>query len=413
MSDITQNQAHDSTRIRFLDALRGIVIGCIFIANIGFFSGYFFLSSEEQFPWAILPSDLLLDFTFFTLIDGKFYSIFSLLFGIGCSIQFQNLALQQKPFKPFFKRRLFWLLVIGLCHFCFIWIGDILTLYALTGFVLLLFVNVQDKKLLKWAVILLLFPIINHLIINQLGLNYPKKIFQINGLLVEYFGISSSERNGLKLTNMGYFIKNDSLLIFFKTNLSNTFLRIGGLLDEGRFFKVLGIFILGLWVGRKIIFENLLNNTKLLKQIALVGFCVGLPLNVLRAYIEFFHYGSDTWEFIKTIVYALGTVPLAMSYASLLALLFLKKPSLLNWFEPVGKMALTNYVSQSILAISVFYGIGLGLAGKLGYTLILGVALSIFLIQLLVSNLWLSRFKQGPLEWVWRKMTYGKGKIKL
>jgi uncharacterized protein len=177
-------------------------------------------------------------------------------------------------------------------------------------------------------------------------------------------------------------------------------------LNEGRPFKVLGIFLIGLWAGRKIISENLLGNVSLLRKIALWGICIGLPLNIFRTYIEFFKDG-DGWDFTTTIVYAFGTVPLALGYAALLALQYQKNPAFLRLFEPVGKMALTNYISQTIIAITIFYGIGFGLAGKLGYTIIFGIALSVFILQIVISTLWLQKFKQGPVEWFWRWTTKG------
>src|SRR5690606_11571961 len=105
----------------------------------------------------------------------------------------------------------------------------------------------------------------------------------------------------------------------------------------------------------------------------------------------------DLWGFVKTITYAFGTVPLALGYASALALLYQKKPNSLSLFEPVGKMALTNYLLQTLISITMFYGIGFGLGGKLGFTLVLFIGLLIFALQIVFSTLWLRKFKQGPM----------------
>lgn len=379
-------------RIRFLDALRGISVLFIFIANIGFFAGTFFIF-DGQYKWAVFPTDLPLDFLCFSLIDGKFYTVFSLLFGIGCAIQFQN----TQNFRSFFSRRMFWLLIIGATHLCLIWLGDILTLYALLGFVLMWFVNVPNKKLLVYAIILILLPIVND--IALIVWNYPRWIENFAATVAQNLGVKPILRDGF-----GDFIKNDDWSVFFKTNLSNTFLRISRMLDEGRPFKVLGIFLIGLWTGRKIIFENLLENTSLLRKIAIWGICIGLPLNFFRTYIEFFIF-DDFWGFIKTITYALGTVPLGLGYAAALALWYCKKSNFLKIFEPVGKMALTNYLSQTLISIAIFYGIGFGLGGKLGFTLVLGIALLVFALQIIISALWLRKFRQGPVEWFWRWAT--------
>ncbi|MFN3757104.1 MAG: DUF418 domain-containing protein [Flavobacterium sp.] len=393
-------------RIHFLDALRGIAILGILTANIYFFSGLDFINPAEQYPWAASSWDMPFDFILFTLIDGKFYSIFSLLFGIGCAIQFQSLQKLDQPFKPFFRRRMFWLFVIGFCHLTFIWLGDILSLYAILGFVLVYFTNTSNKNLLKYAVILILLPLMNDFIINHLGWNYPKYFFKINHYVASNFNIPLREYGEIKTINMNHYSKNEDWIMFFKTNLSNVFLRIGYLMGDGRVFKVLGIFFIGLWSGRAILHNNLLVNIKLLKKIAIFGIAIGLPICILRTYIDFFGRELPFRSTLVTLTYALGTVPLALGYAAALALLHQKKPSLFRWFEPVGKMALTNYIMQTVIAITFFYGIGFGFAGKFGAIAVFCIALLIYTLQIIGSNLWLKQHQQGPLEWLWRKLTY-------
>jgi uncharacterized protein len=396
-----ENAPLASDRIRFLDALRGIAILCIFIANIAYFSGFLFVPPKYRLPWATLPSDEIIDFAFFALIDGKFYTIFSLLFGIGCAMQHHAHVRRNLPFKPFFRRRMFWLLVIGLTHLCFIWLGDILTLYALLGFVLLLFIDMPSKRLLQWAVFLILVPpILNDFIIHLLKWDYVTLADQCNKAVSAQLGIAHP-------TNMGAYLKNEDWAVFFKTNLSNVFMRIERILYDGRPFKVLGIFLIGLWTGRKILTENLLHNTPLLRKLAIYGIAIGLPLSVFRTYIEFYKH-TDIWHFARAVAYAFGTVPLAIGYAAALALQYRKKSAFMVLFEPVGKMALTNYLMQTLLSITIFYGIGFGLAGKFGFTVVLGIALLVYIFQIIFSALWLSKFRQGPAEWFWRWATNSK-----
>jgi uncharacterized protein len=397
---MNSNSATPESRIRFLDALRGIAVLCIFIANIAYFSGLFFISPKEQLPWAVLPSDHWLDFILFTLIDGKFYTIFSLLFGIGCAIQFHTMQKNDLPFKPFFRRRMFWLVVIGGIHLCLIWLGDILTLYAILGFVLLNFIHTQNKNLIRYAVILIMLPILNDIVIHGLGWDYPAFFKHLNTVTAKQLGTPFRSAS-----TMGGYLQNTDWPTYFKTNLSNTFIRIMRILNEGRPFKVLGIFLIGLWSGRKIIHENLLGNVAFLKKVAIWGICIGLPLSTFRTYIEFFRDGQDGWDFIKTIAYAFGTVPLGLGMAALLALQYQKNPGFLRIFEPVGKMALTNYISQTLVSIALFYGIGFGLAGKFGFTIVLGIALLIYTLQIIISTIWLRNFRQGPIEWFWRYAT--------
>lgn len=394
-------------RIAYLDILRGIAILFIFTANIVFFSGLFLMSTEQQNAMPLAPIDKVLDFVMFTLVDGKFYSIFSLLFGIGFVVQYNNLKKYNKPFVPFFSRRMFWLLLIGLCHLFLFWIGDILTLYALLGFVLIVFRNTSNTHLLRWAAILLLLPIIHWLGMQWLGY-YPYILFEIYSNHWQSLGLPMGEFNGQPFPDMIYYLKIDTLTDFFKLNLTRPLIRYGMILLEGRAFKVLGIFLIGMWAGRKILNENLLSNTKFLKKIALIGVLLGLPMSCFRTYIEFYTDSSTVWTFLKYVTYALGTVPLAIGYAALIALACQNKTTWLRWFTPVGRMALTNYLCQTLIAITLFHGFGFGLATKLGFTALMGIAICVFTIQNILSKWWLNHFKYGPMEWIWRQLTYGK-----
>ncbi|MCP4553622.1 MAG: DUF418 domain-containing protein [Bacteroidetes bacterium] len=395
-------------RIVCLDILRGIAIFFIFSANIVYFSGYFNYPVESRSGATFFIIDDYFEFIMYTLVDGKFYSIFSLLFGIGCVIQYNNLTKYNKSFASFFRRRMFWLLLIGLIHLVFFWMGDILTLYALLGFALVWFVNLNNKQLLKWAAILILLPIANWIIINTVGWNYPVYFYDLSVQYNQNLGLPIAEWQGISMTDFVAYLENDNLIEFFKINIGNSIIRLADILNEGRTFKVFGIFLIGLWAGRKILNENVLDNTTFLKKVAIWGICIGLPISVIRTSITYFSSHNEFWSLMKTLSYAFGTVPLAIGYVASLALLYTKRNTFLNWFAPVGKMALTNYLLQTILATTIFYDIGFGLAGKFGYTLTIGIALIIFSIQVIFSKWWLKNHKFGPMEWIWRQLTYGK-----
>ena len=392
-------------RIDYLDILRGMAILFIYSANILFFSGIWFPPANGA--KYVLPTDAFFDFMNYVLVDGKFYSIFSLLFGIGCFIQYNNLTSHHKKFAPFFRKRMFWLLMFGLIHMFLIWPGDILTLYAFLGFFLTWFVEKSNKTLLITAVILILFPLVNWAFMQYTGNFYPGFFFQKSTAIYQHFGMPVIEQEGHLQTDIGAYLVNDNLVDFFKMNLGNGFLRIAMILEEGRIFKVFGIFLLGLWAGRKIMKENLLDNTAFLKKIFLIGTLVGLPINVLRGYIEFYTEPSDAQHLFHTLAYALGTVPLALGYAAGIALLVKKEVKFLNWFKPVGKTALSNYLFQTVISIIIFYGFGFNLTGKFGFTYVMMIGLGVYMVQIIFSKTWLRYFKYGPMEWLWRKLTYG------
>jgi len=394
-------------RIEFLDILRGMSIFFIFTANITFFAGLWLFdadSSIREINWA---SDEVLPYLHYVLVDGKFYSIFSLLFGIGCVIQYNNATSKGKSFAAFFRKRMFWLLVIGLIHLCLFWPGDILTLYALLGFVLVWFVDKSNKTLLITAAILILIPIANLAFIYIAELPYPEPFFNLQTEIYGYFNMPLVEIDGALRGDFRAYLLNENILDFFKMNLGNTFVRIGMILLEGRIFKVFGIFLIGIWAGRKILNGNLLTNKPFLKKIFWIGLIFGLPFNLMRSYLEFYAEDVVTTKFLHSTCYALGTVPVALSIAASLALFCVNGSSFLRLFASVGKTALTCYLVHTLAGIIIFYGFGFQLAGKYGFTIVMIIAVIVFTGQVIISRIWLKYFKFGPVEWVWRKLVYG------
>lgn len=168
-------------------------------------------------------------------------------------------------------------------------------------------------------------------------------------------------------------------------------------------FKILGCFLLDFYIGRNEIYKNLEKYRLTIKRVAIVGLATGIPLNVIYAYT----FSSESW--VHNLSEALAILPLSAGYASLLCLLWFspRGDTLLKYFAPVGRMALTNYVGQSVICTLIFYGTGLGLGGRMGPTLYLPIGFAVYVTQIAVSRLWLDRFQFGPLEWIWRMLTYG------
>lgn len=399
----------DQSRIIHLDILRGIAILFIFLANTASFSGYVVLTPEER---AGIMGNGIGSFTSALMtifIDGKWYSIFSLLFGIGFAIQLDRVIKRGGNFPTFFSRRMLGLLLIGVIHIVFIWMGDILTLYAITGLVLILFRNASNKALLWWSGALILFPIVHDLLLPLTNF-YPIELFKIMDAYQAQFGIVGGPvaPEGMPHPFVQYIMIED-VGTYARVTPSNALARIALILFEGRFFKVLGIFLIGLWAGRQILHNDLLNNTKFLKRTLRIGIAIGLPFNLLRWTIDAFL--ETNIPLPTTIAYALGVVPLAMAYAAGTILLINTGWKFLNIFRAPGKMALTCYLMQSLISIPIYYGIGLGLVGQLPEWMSLTLTLGIFGLQVIFCHLWLKRFKFGPIEWLWRKMTYGKIKL--
>lgn len=391
----------------FMDALRGFAILGIFIANLGFLSHY--QGSDKAGAWLFPGSDDTMSFFHHWLIEGKFYSIFSLLFGWGIALQVKRGLDKGVDALPTVKRRLCIMLLIGAIHLL-IWIGDIVFFYALLGFILLPFRKFSNKTLLITAVILILSPIVLYwLKMTFPVLNYPAELLNQTG---DQLG---EKLNGIK-SQATYidFMQHGSWFDHLKNNISGLFYRYGYLFFVSRIPKVLGMFLIGYVIGRSDFYKNLVQNKKVVYWIIGLGLLIGLPANYQLAYymsnFEDDYFGLKINGWYETIAYALGVVPLALSYVGLLMLSFQTTigNKILLLISPVGKMAFSNYLMHSLIGNFVFLGAGLGYMGQVGPVYLTLFAILVFVFQIILSTIWLTYFQYGPIEWVWRSLTYNK-----
>ncbi|RZM07347.1 MAG: DUF418 domain-containing protein, partial [Pedobacter sp.] len=356
------SQQHERSRI--LDILRGIALLGIILANYPVISLWVFQGPPV---WETMPTakiDMPLGFFHFVFIDGKFYTLFSLLFGIGFSIILLKAQDRNTNGLAIFYRRLFILLLIGLFHSLFIWIGDILLLYALVGMLLPLFRTVKDKNLLMIAAALILCPILvdSIRVLSNDHIHFAAPLTRIQADMEK--GINVTDDNFAT-----WLIRHNTYRDLFEFNTAEFFMRWSMLLDTNRIFKVLGIFILGLYVGKKLIYVKLEENKVILKKIRLWGFLIGIPLSIGYAFAELMApHIPDPKGLLNTVAYAFSVLPLSLAYTSTISLWYLKNKDskFLGIFAAPGRMALTNYLLQSIIGISIFYGIGLGYGAKTG-----------------------------------------------
>jgi uncharacterized protein len=395
-------------RIQYLDILRGIAILFILVANIRYLSGEYFIPEMQKAAMITASLDYVMEILAFIFVDGKFYSVFSILFGIGFAVQYQRMMKDDKVFVPFFRRRMLGLLIIGSVHLFLIWLGDILTLYALVGFTLIWFRHFSDKRLLRWTGVLLLMPAVHWLAMYLTDNFYPVYLFRLHHELATptIMGMTDASDNP-GFNRLGH-IAIPGIGQLLEANLLMPLLRLGGILMEGRIFKVLALFLLGIWAGRLILERNILSNTALLKKVLLWGIVIGLPLNILRTWVKFSHLSGDLWQLADFILNALALTPMAMAYCAAVAIVVTRRPHWLVWFASVGRTALSNYLFQSLISIFIFYGVGMEYGGTLGYSAVLLIAMALFGWQIIFSTFWLRYFRFGPVEWIWRQLTYGK-----
>lgn len=380
--------SHD--RIEQVDALRGFALLGILLANILYWSGWVIVTPVERAAMAS-PDAQLWQYRFHhLLVDGKFYTLFSLLFGAGFAIQLDRLSQRGLDGLSIYRRRVLILLAMGLVHSIFIWDGDILTLYALMGLVLPLFRNWPDRRMVAaGAILIFVVPLVGTALVPAPG----QWLYALSDDLLGWYGYRPGADIAMRI------LPNANLFDIFAWNSSGTIYSWGIRLESWRIPKVLGIMLLGMAVGRRLASGQLLTDRKLLIRVLVVGLAVGLPVSLMYALWP--DQSQASWPSI------IGTAPLALAYAAAFALAWPSARPVLIWFVAPGRMALTNYLSTSVIGALIFYGIGFGWIGRLSPLQFYGIAIAIFAVQMAVSAWWLRRHSQGPMEALWRRLTYG------
>jgi uncharacterized protein len=386
----------DGERMHVLDALRGFALLGILLVNLYYLSGYryfprngFVTVTTDEFGLSLTN----------LLVQGKFYSLFSFLFGLGFAIQMNRISKTGKRFLPVYLRRLAILFFIGLIH-TFIWHGDILTVYALAAILLIPFRNASNTTILSAAVFLLLSPVLLDLVMIKAGFAPGRQLVMWGRMLKSEWSIPSTS----------VVVVSGDLKTFLLSRIPSTIFRYASLLDGNRFPKLWGMFLIGFYFGRNEFFSDLSANRKLFIRLFVLGTSIGLFFSFIPIlYKDLFVWSNEPIKKMsQTLILVLGDHPLALGYLGGFTLLYMNmKINVLNWLAPAGRMALTNYLMQSIIGVFVFYNIGLGL-GPVGPTIYLPFAFVVFTVQVLYSRWWLNRFRYGPVEWLWRCGMYGK-----
>ena len=386
-------------RIQIVDILRGFAILGIFAVNMGAFSMPWMLGFVMPDYWTGWY-DRIAEFLVIFLFQGKFYTLFSFLFGMGLAIQMGRVESRGGRFVPLYVRRLLALLLIGLAHAFLIWMGDILVTYALLGFVLLLFRGRSEHTLAAWIAVCLLLPVL----IIALGVVAGAqgwKDFEVEKQTVE---MNEGVEDSLRIYAGGTFGE------IMEQRALDTFVLLSFLPLAGG--HILAMFLSGLFAGRRRLFEEIPAHLPLLRRVRNWGLLLGLAGNLVVAL---------TFRSINPVVptlaglgmqicYLIGTTSLCLFYISTITLLAQRETwrRRLGPLASVGRTALSNYLLQSILGTLIFYSYGLGLYGKVGPAAGLLLVFVIYAMQVPLSGWWLRRFRFGPAEWAWRSLTYAK-----
>ena len=391
LQNMTTNLGNPTTgRQRFneLDALRGFALMGIALANFPEFGLWTFMSSQAQEALPTAGIDQVVRFLQYMFVDGKFYTIFSVLFGIGFGI------ILQRHSPKLFYRRMAVLLLIGFIHLMFIWNGDILTLYAAGGLLLPLFLRCRMRTLLTIAVALILLPVALDIYQQTAGIDFAAPLYEA--------WWRQAARSGITEDNFATWLRDaDGYAAVWEFLKQGAIERMWEFASSHRLPKVLGLFLFGYCIGRARLFARL---DELRPQLGLAlkwTAAIGLPASALYAWSA--TNGHPWGTAAHSLLYVVSVFPLGFAYMCIIGLW--SKPFLgLRW---AGRMALTCYITQSVIGIILFYGIGFGLGTSLGLVHIELIALAAFLLEVLLSCLWLRFFRFGPLEWLWRMLTYG------
>jgi uncharacterized protein len=386
-------------RIVFLDILRGFALFGILFANLLTWSGLKYLPLEDIVKLGNFEDDRGIYQVIKFFVDTKFYTLFSILFGVGFFLQFSKNR-DNPAFPGIYLWRMILLLGIGIIH-SFIWSGDILSLYALMGMVLLSLRNIPVQKTLYVGLFLFFLPIVLSIIyMYTFAKGLP--VLPKTALLVYPDMTPQEVKAGFQSTDPW---------VVLQTNLHSLKHRWLSFIPDGRPFKVLGLFFLGGYLYSIDFFTVHAKKMKLFILFFIVGAIFSFASLKIEGNVA--SYSRNWMDVLDKLLHEIGQLSLALSYICILSRLVNAFPKFIGftWLKNYGRMSMSSYLGHTLLSILIFYpvvGIGLGYFGNLTLEKTYYVAILILIIQLLFSNIWFRYFTFGPVEWVWRCAAYRK-----
>jgi uncharacterized protein len=390
-----------SPRVHTIDALRGIALFGILAVNIQGASWSLGGPTLGQFDeMTTLLDRVALLFTAFFL-EFKFYPIFCFCFGYGFAVQTRKWMLRGQDAGALFVSRLTFMLLFGIFHGIFLWFGDILARYALTGFILRYSIRKGPRELIRaikiWAVLTLLATLILGGLIS-VAMTSADELANMNATLMKEIAAAKT------IYTTGNYIDITRQRATDFTAITASFIYI--------LPQIMLLFLLGALTSQmgwlKVSEQSPGKHHALLKRIFIFTLAAGLPINIaytMKAWAMAQAFTVDT-SMLDLFVSTLAPI-FAFTYISGAALIAHNRvgATLIALFAPAGKIALTNYVFQSLAMSFLLYGYGFGLGARLRQGELLLLSIAIYIVQLALSHLYLRVFRQGPLEWIWRRWT--------
>ncbi len=411
-------------RIRSVDVLRGAALLGILMINILSFSFPDIAIKIPTIAGGMKGVDLAAWWVGYLFFYNKCMPVFSMLFGAGLVLMLERYSKTGISFRKFWYRRVLWLLVIGLLHFYFLWIGDILYYYAICGLIIFLFRTASAKKLVLLGSIVYLIgalpPVASGFYFEHLRTGMPvieKKLAEERTLtpreesqLKSWTGITESLQPSNEQLDKNREIYRGGYLGILKQRAPEALMMQTWILLVFIIWRVGGLMILGMGLMKVNVFSASRSGT-FYAVMSIVGYGIGLPLVATGAdgliahnfdFVYIFKMGG-VFNYFGGPLVALGHVGIVMLICRSK---FMERMKLM--LASVGRMALSNYLSQTIVFTTIFFGYGLGLYGRFGRAALVLAVLGMWVVQLVVSPLWLGYFRFGPAEWLWRSFSYGR-----
>ena len=371
-------------RVESIDLMRGFaLLGILLVNMLAFHSPFSYI---DPYTWFDASGDQTTHAFIDIFVQASFYPLFAMLFGYGLGMQFLRAEARKKPFAPVAVKRLIILLVFGILHAFLLWFGDILITYAIMGFLLLGMMRLDSKWLLTLGVIIYAIPHSLLLLImfaaTMMDSSFYTGMQEVQNSLAAYGGGTYAEIFRQRFDDWMYSNNPLNYIVLIVTILP--FTMIGAAAAKWRLIERTHE-LKKLWIG-----------------LAAGGFAAGLLLKLMPYLVE----PNFAMTYLQDIF---GGPLLAVSYAAIIALIAqnISVSKILRPLSKAGRMSLTTYITQSVIATTIFYSYGLGLYGQVSILTGTFLALGIFAVQLIFAEVWLSKFSQGPLEMLWRKLTYG------
>lgn len=410
-----------------VDALRGCALLGILAMNIVHFGWPQEAYGNPMAGGGFEGADRAVWFTNHLVFEEKMMTIFSMLFGAGLVLMDQRAIKRGASIRGVYYRRVLWLLAIGMVHAYLIWSGDILVLYAQCGLFLYFFRNLKPRTLIITGVVflLLMIPVIGGLAagidflkataerveqqikVGETPSPSDKKWHDFWKEKVQEYADRTPEKRQkdwnteLDIYRGGYFgiVKHRAPRMFI-SHILEFFLGVA-FFAGGRMLLGMGLMKLGVFSAERC--------WKFYTRMMVLCYGIGLPLMIFDALELIDHKFSGDYQLHGGMMYnAFGSIVVALGHVGLIMLVI--KSEAFTWLTrrlaAVGRMALSNYLTHSILCTTLFYGYGFGLFGTINRTGLAAIVLAIWVFQLLISPVWLKFFRYGPAEWIWRSLTY-------